>query len=105
VGAFLGDRVWDQQARFRIRLGALPFSQFCEFLPCGAAIDALRDFVRFLAGQALAFDLQLVLQADEVPALRLSDEPLDGPRLGWTSWLKTEPFRTDASEAVFSYGS
>jgi type VI secretion system protein ImpH len=103
LGAFLGDRVWDQQARFRLRLGALSFCRFCEFLPEGGATDKLRDLLRLLAGQALAFDVQLVLRADEVPALCLSDQEVDAPRLGWTTWLKTEPFRADAADAVFTY--
>jgi type VI secretion system protein ImpH len=103
VGAFLGDKVWDQQARFRVQIGALGFAQFCDFLPTGVANSKLIELTRFLVGIALAFDVQLILRADEVPDLRLSDEGLDAPRLGWTTWLKTSTFVQDAGDAVFAY--
>jgi predicted component of type VI protein secretion system len=44
----------------------------------------------------------LVLNADNVPECQPSGEALDGARLGWTSWLKTENFDEDARHAVFS---
>jgi type VI secretion system protein ImpH len=103
VGAFIGDEVWDQQSRFRIRLGPLTFEQFTGFLPGGSAMDRLVDWTRYLAGQAAVFDVQLVLAADQVPYCRLDDEGAGAPRLGWMAWLKTEEFRTDAGDAVFQW--
>jgi type VI secretion system protein ImpH len=101
IGAFIGEEVWDQQARFRIRLGPLTLEQFLEFLPGGGAMGRLVDWTTFLAGQAAVFDVQLVLAADEIPYCCLDDERADAPRLGWMGWLKTEEFRTDAGDAVF----
>jgi type VI secretion system protein ImpH len=101
VGAFIGEEVWDQQARFRIRLGPLTLEQFLDFLPGGSAMGRLVDWTTFLAGQAAVFDVQLVLAADEIPYCCLDDERADAPRLGWMGWLKTEEFRTDAGDAVF----
>ena len=63
----------------------------------------LVQFTRFLAGQAMAFDVQVFLRAREVPYCRLDDEGLDAPRLGEMSWLKTREFLTDAGDAVFSW--
>ena len=103
VGAFLGDKVWDQQARFRIRVGPVGQARFRDFLPGGESVAELRELTRYLVGQALAFDVQLVLRAQEVPELRLVDEGPVAPRLGWTSWLKTTQFQTDRSDAVFAY--
>ncbi|HEY7208969.1 MAG TPA: type VI secretion system baseplate subunit TssG [Bryobacteraceae bacterium] len=103
VGAFLGDKVWDQQARFRISLGPIDFTCFQDFLPDGAALPKLLDLARFLGGQALAVDVQLVLRADQVPDARLTDQGTDAPRLGWSSWLKTTAFESDAADAVFAY--
>jgi type VI secretion system protein ImpH len=61
------------------------------------------QFTRFLAGQAMAFDVQVLLRAHEVPYCRLDDEGLDAPRLGEMAWLKTREFLTDADDAVFGW--
>jgi type VI secretion system protein ImpH len=103
VGAFLGAKVWDQQSRFRIRVGALNIHTFKQFLPDGAGLAKLKQLTRFIVGEALAFDVQLVLCAPEVPELRLIDTGDTAPRLGWTSWLKTAEFEADADDAVFTY--
>ena len=39
--------------------------------------------MRLLVGDAIEWDLALILAADEVPPLRLDGNA----RLGWTSWL------------------
>jgi type VI secretion system protein ImpH len=101
-GAIAGDAVWDPQARFRVRLGPLKLAKFLAFLPEGKAVTELYDLVRFHVGPVLQFDLQLVLQADEVPWCRLGDETPEGPRLGWCGWLKTEIFTQDAGDAIFA---
>lgn len=102
AGAIAGDAVWDPQARFRIRLGPLRLAQFAAFLPDGDAIEKLRDLVRFYVGPILQFEVQLLLAAEEVPWSCPGDETAAGPRLGWCGWLKTEPFRNHADDAVFS---
>ena len=103
VGAFIGEQVWDQQARFRIRVGPVSLERFIDFLPGSRTLARLTEFTRFLAGQAWAFDVQIFLRAAEVPYCRLSDEGFDAPRLGWMGWLKTEEFRADAGDAVFTW--
>ncbi len=102
-GAFLGDQIWNQQARFRIRVGPLGFDRFRDFLPDGEALGRLRELTRFMTGQGMVFEVQVVLRAGEVPPCRLDDGGLDAPRLGWTGWLKTGEFAADAGEAVFTY--
>ena len=102
-GAFLGDQVWNQQGRFRIRVGPLKLNRFLEFLPKGQAMAKLVELTRYLVGVALAFDVQVLLRATEVPCCRLDDEGIDAPRLGEMAWLKTREFRTDADDAVFAW--
>ena len=103
AGAFLGGEVWDQESRFRIRLGPLSQSRYLDFLPDGAAMTHLLDLTRYFAGRAVSFDVQMVLRRDEVPTCRLSDEEADSPRLGWLGWLKTGDFESDAGDAVFRW--
>ena len=102
-GAFLGDQVWDQQLRFRIRIGPVGLDRFIEFLPETPAMAKLVQLTRYIVGQTLMFDVQVFLQAEEVPYCRLDDEGFDAPRLGWMGWLKTEEFTIDADDAVSAW--
>jgi type VI secretion system protein ImpH len=105
VGAFIGDQVWDQQARFRVRVGPIGLERFIDLLPGGRTMVRFVEITRYLVGQALAFDAQIFLRAAEVPYCRLSDEGFDAPRLGWMAWLKTEDFQADAGDAVFTWAN
>ncbi|HVO92423.1 MAG TPA: type VI secretion system baseplate subunit TssG [Terriglobales bacterium] len=98
--AILGARFWDQQAKFRFRVGPLNFDQFEIFLPTGKALGPFNQLARLFVGQEVDFDLQLVLKADEVPACRLAKPGSDALRLGWSSWLKTKEFTQDAEDTV-----
>lgn len=102
AGAFIGHKVWDQQARFRIRVGPVGLERFKEFLPNGRAMAKLIELTKYIAGHAMAFDVQVLLRAAEVPRSGLDHKSSDAPRLGWMSWLKTKEFRTDAGDAVFA---
>jgi len=102
-GAFIGEEVWDQLARFRIRVGPVGLERFTEFLPGGRAMEELVELTRYFAGQAAAFDVQVFLRAEEVPYCRLEDEGIDAPRLGWMGWLKTGEFVVDAGDSVFAW--
>jgi type VI secretion system protein ImpH len=98
--AVLGRRFWDQQAGFRLRLGPLGFELFSELLPSGHQSRVLNQLARFFVGQALDFDIQLVLRADEVPACRLGDRGPRAPRLGWSTWLSAQPRMQDTDDTV-----
>ncbi len=101
--AFLGDEVWNQQSLFQITVGPLPLDRFLTFLPSGPAMAKLVELTTFLVGQSMAFDVQVVLKAEEVPYARLADEGEDAPRLGWIGWLKTAEFEAPAGDAVFRW--
>jgi len=105
----LGRRVWDQQARVRLTVAALPYENFCRLLPPndeerlaarpavtpdGAAAPAFDGFValvRLLLDRQC--DCELRLQAAEAPPRALSAAPAPrqgrhwGLRLGQTAWL------------------
>ena len=98
--AILGPRFWDQQAKFRLRIGPLSFAQFETFLPTGKGLGRLVQLTRLFVGQEMDFDLQLILKANEVPACRLGKPGLGALRLGWSSWLRTEEFTRDAEDAI-----
>jgi type VI secretion system protein ImpH len=82
-GVVLGGRVWDRQHKFRVRLGPMGLADYEAFLPGGRSLPRLLALVRQYLCFELDWDVRLVLQRAQVPALRLGG----GQRLGWTSWL------------------
>ncbi len=98
----VGTRVWDDQTKFRIVIGAIGFVQFQSFLPNGTAFAALNPMVRFIVGEELDFDIQLKLKAKEVPSCVLTTRAKRRPMLGWSSWLKTKPFTQDDEQVILS---
>jgi type VI secretion system protein ImpH len=107
IDAVAGDRVWDVQSKFRVRLGPLTNAQFESMLPDTSpqperkTLFLLCQLTRLFVGPELDFDVQLVLQAAAVPACSLHSDGL-GPRLGWNTWLLTAPAQHDAGDAVFA---
>ncbi|HEY8560323.1 MAG TPA: type VI secretion system baseplate subunit TssG [Pyrinomonadaceae bacterium] len=96
----IGTRVWEQQSKFRIVLGALNFNEFQAFLPSGTAYKPLQSIVRFMHGAEFDFDVQLILQARQVPSTILTTRAKRRPMLGWTSFLKTKPFSQDDDQVI-----
>jgi type VI secretion system protein ImpH len=102
VSLVLGERVWDEQGKFRLRVGPLTWDRFLAFDPDGADFRALAQMARLYVDGELDFDVQLVLKAEEVPACRLTSTPGAGARLGRHAWLKVDDFPRDAEEAIYA---
>jgi len=102
VGAVVGDEIWDQQARVRLRLGPLTRRQYDDFLPEGAAHEALCTVTRLFSEGRFDFEAQLVLLGDEVPGCVLGAEGEAATPLGWTTWIRSGPFSRDADETVLN---
>lgn len=99
-GLVLGERVWDIQSKFRVRLGPLSRGEIEALAPGTPGHRALADLVRFYAGPDLDFDIQLVLKAEDVPTCRLAKGG-DGARLGRSGWLLSGPSAVDRDDAVY----
>jgi type VI secretion system protein ImpH len=95
-----GTRVWDDQSGFRVGFGPLTFAQFQAFLPNGSGYKPMRAMIRFMVGDELDFDVQLKLKAKEVPSTILTTRAKRRPMLGWSSYLKTKPFRQDDEQVI-----
>ncbi len=96
ASVILGSRFWSCQLHFRLRLGPLHLAEYQRLLPTGSSFRRLRDWVRQYAGEHYSWDVQLVLAKDEVPAIQIGVAGL----LGWTTWLKTQPFQRDAEDLI-----
>lgn len=101
-GAVVGDAVWDRQSRVRIRLGPMGIERYCDFLPEGGAYKALRAITRFFSNQCLEFEVQLVLDRNQVPHVELDLDSSNPARLGWVSWAKTEPLGCDPDDTILT---
>jgi type VI secretion system protein ImpH len=90
VDTMLGDRVWDVQGKFRLRVGPLGYSDYMSLLPGGDVLQQVTQLTRSFVGIEMAFDVELVPEVDELPACRLGGKPPEAPRLGWNTWLHTK---------------
>ncbi|OZB60517.1 MAG: type VI secretion protein [Lysobacterales bacterium 14-68-21] len=94
--AVLGSAVWEAQQRFRLRIGPLDAAQFHHFLPGGEALQQLVAAVKTYVGEEKAWDVQLVLEREDVPVTRLGQSG----RMGLTTWLGQRRQITDADDVV-----
>jgi type VI secretion system protein ImpH len=96
--ASVGTKVWSRTSKFRIRIGPLKLEDYQKLLPGSDALAEIRGIVRTYIGEALDWDLQLVLAGDEIPRASLGGTT----RLGLTSWTgsKQDPdeVRPDAED-------
>ena len=81
----IGSRVWSRAAKFRLRIGPLPMADYEKLLPGGPSLARLDAIVRTYAGDALDYDVNLVLAGRDVPRAALNGEV----RLGQTSWVRS----------------
>ncbi len=102
AGAVAGDALWDCQGSVRIRIGPMGIDRYSDFLPGAKGYAALRAITRFFGNDCLDFEVQLVLEAAEVPGVELDPEARQPARLGWTSWAKTAPMGTDPDDAILA---
>lgn len=95
----VGDRVWDIQGQFRIRLGPLSLNEFQDLLPHSKKMKQLAQLVRLYVGNQLDFEIQLELLAEDVPELALGSS---FSRLGLNTWLINEQSSSNKRDAVFA---
>lgn len=101
MNVVIGERVWNIESKFRVRLGPLNYREFCRFLPSAAALRSLSHLTRNYVGPQFDFDVQLILKAKEVPWCRLGGDGTDPSRLGWNTWVRSAEFSYDVDDAIF----
>jgi type VI secretion system protein ImpH len=100
MGAVVGDEIWGEQSRVRIRIGPLPLARYRDFLPSGSAYEPLKALAKFYSGDELDFEAQLVLLRADVPRCELGREDEGAPRLGWLTWAKTAALERDPGDTI-----
>ena len=96
-GAVAGERVWDLQSKFRVRIGPIDYAFFRRMMPSADRLLSLCQFVRTYVGPELDFDVQLVLRGPEAPWCALDGNA----RLGWNTWVRVNAFERDVDDVVF----
>jgi len=99
-GAVVGDAVWDQQSRVRLKLGPLTLEQYRDFLPEGEAYRELSAITRFFSNNELDFEVQLILAHQEVPDCGVGLDDAEPPQLGWVTWMHATPLAHDPQDTV-----
>jgi type VI secretion system protein ImpH len=97
---YLGSEVTLVDASLRLAVGPVDRARFERLLPIGADYRALVEVTRFALRDGQAFDLELALDAGEVPELRLGGADVAEGRLGWSAWLAGPPRSAPAVDAV-----
>ncbi|HUB80517.1 MAG TPA: type VI secretion system baseplate subunit TssG [Bryobacteraceae bacterium] len=105
MGAVVGDEIWDQGSRMRIKLGPLTAARYREFLPTGSAWRELKAIVRSFCGYDLEFEVQLILKREDVPQFELRPQAGDSLYLGWLTWLKSaNDFNRNPGDTILLLG-
>ncbi len=102
LGTAIGDEIWDQQGRVRLRIGPLCMQDFRRFLPGGEAHRELKSLVGFFSNEEHDFEVQLVLAGDEVPGVTLDGDAAEQLPLGWCTWMRSQARGSDADETTFT---
>jgi type VI secretion system protein ImpH len=83
-GATVGARAWGRRQKFRCVFGPVSLNDYRRLLPGGDSLMRLIAVIRNYIGDELQWDVNIALDCDEVPVLRLGGI---GSRLGWTTWI------------------
>ena len=97
INAVAGERKYEAQLKFRIRMGPMDLDDLRRMVPTGASFRRLKDWVLNYTNLEFYWDLQCVVKASAVPTISLGE----GAMLGWTTWLKSKPFTSDPDDAIF----
>ena len=89
--AALGNRIWDQEARFDIRIGPVSGKHFLDLIPLknSQASLPLYELTKHYSGPEYDFDFVFIVNPNELQAAVLGDE--NKAKLGWTTWIPPEP--------------
>jgi len=90
----IGSQVWTRGAKFRLKVGPLSLEDYNRMLPGTASFKRFEAIVRNYVGDALDWDVNLVLDARAVPASKLGQDT----RLGHTSWVGDRKGGRDAED-------
>ena len=99
--ALVGGRLYDVSGKFRLRLGPLTLEQFQALSPGGPLARQVHRLVRLYVPDYLDYDVELLLDVPEAPALRLGDR---NAKLGINTWIGRPTGEMISEIAVYGDG-
>lgn len=90
----IGSSVWSRTTKFRLRIGPIPLEEYNRLMPGNPSMLRLTSIVRNYLGDALDWDVNIVLRGTEVP------KPILGQTtsLGQTTWIGERDASSDAAD-------
>ncbi len=87
--ACLGSQVYDLSGSFVLTIGPMDWETYLAFLPGETNFEQTKRLTMFYCADPLEFSFELVLKEKQAPKM-LIDSSSQSPRLGYTSWLRTD---------------
>jgi type VI secretion system protein ImpH len=101
MGTIVGDEAFDYHGAVTVRIGPLSFERYQEFLPGARANTELSAWLRLYTNREFDYVIQLVLERDQVPRMKLGEDGVGASRLGLVSWVKNRALDRDPDEATY----
>ncbi len=92
----IGERCWTRSSKFRIRIGPVGIAEYRRLFPGEGSLARLQAIILNYGGDALDWELNVILRAEDVTQPGLGDSAL----LGFTCWPGD---REDAGDAADLY--
>ena len=86
----LGDKCWQIQSKFSVRLNIKDYETFMTFSPNSQKVKAMQHMIRLYVGLELDFDIVIKIPAKILPPTQLLKSGLDQPIMGWNTHLGTK---------------
>jgi type VI secretion system protein ImpH len=83
VNTSLGEKVFDVQHKFTVKIGPLSIQDFYRLLPNSDLFQQLREMIRLYSNDEYDWDIELQLKSHHVPKFQLGVQS----QLGWTTWV------------------
>ena len=96
--AALGNKVWDVEHSFQVKLGPLNAKQFSELLPNQPKQRVLTNFIRFYVGGSMSCTICLILDKNCLSQAQLGST---SQYLGWNCWVNTESINHHVNDTIF----
>ncbi|MFT4906221.1 MAG: type VI secretion system protein ImpH [Oleispira sp.] len=100
INTNLGEKVFDVQHKFTVKIGPLSIEEFYRLLPNTDLFQQLREMIRLYSNDEHDWDIELELKSHHVPKFQLGMQS----QLGWTTWAGTPTQIADQKVLLESKG-
>lgn len=88
--AILGSHGWQIQSKFAVLIKNISYEQLMELRPNGCKMIQLQELTRFITRNDYNFEIVITTDAVSIPLLKLNNDAMNPPLLGWNTALGEE---------------